>query len=55
MAEYFDGCPMCQWALEEIGPLHGPELPPPPRVERWSMSPEEWAGGGIAVQNGGIQ
>lgn len=41
----FDGCPMCMSELEQIGPVHGPELPPKPRVERWGMSPAEWAGG----------
>ena len=42
------GCEACQYELEELGPVYGPERPPVPRfrVERWSMSPREWAGEG---------
>ena len=41
-------CPACQAELEmSIGPMHGPVLPPrnPMRLNRWSMTKEEWAGG----------
>jgi hypothetical protein len=43
---YFHGCPMCNYLLEQVGPMHGPDRPPVirPSVERWSMSPEEWFG-----------
>lgn len=44
--EIYDGCPACQMLLEGIGPVHGPEKPPPAGVDRWSMSPREWAGEG---------
>lgn len=39
-------CPICRFeAQQELGPVQGCELPPKPGVERWSMSPDEWAGG----------
>ncbi|GAB4980928.1 hypothetical protein MAHJHV61_00420 [Mycobacterium avium subsp. hominissuis] len=46
-----DRCPACRAELEQLGPEHGPVRPDRPGVWAWSMSPEEWAGGGIAVQN----
>lgn len=42
-----DGCPIRQYELELIGPVHGPERRPHPRVSRWSMSPAEWVGGSL--------
>lgn len=38
------GCLMCIAQQSEIGPVLGPVRPPKQRVERWSMSPAEWAG-----------
>ena len=43
--EVWDDCPACQYELEQIGPVHGPELPPR-RTAEWSMTPREWAGDG---------
>jgi len=42
------GCGQCQLDLEALGPVLGPERPPLRRFrqERWSMSPQEWAGEG---------
>jgi hypothetical protein len=41
-------CLACRYDLDRlVGPVHGPAVPPAPRarVERWSMTPAEWAGG----------
>lgn len=38
-------CLACQYEAEQLGPVQGCERPPRFRVERWSMTPDEWAGG----------
>lgn len=38
-------CLACRYEAEQLGPVQGCEPPPPFRVERWSMTPDEWAGG----------
>lgn len=40
------GCQACKFALDEYGPLQGPVVKYERfRVDRWGMSPAEWAGG----------
>lgn len=46
MTTVYDDCPACQALIETIGPVHGPERPPRPGIEAWSMTPREWAGEG---------
>lgn len=42
--KYHD-CPACRLEAESLGPVQGCETPVyRHRVERWSMSPAEWAG-----------
>ena len=45
-ANMFHDCPACRYEAESLGPVQGCEPPPVlrHRVERWSMSPAEWAG-----------
>lgn len=38
------GCQGCRDNVIQLGPVLGPELPPALGIERWSMTPAEWAG-----------
>jgi len=44
--DYHAGCPACRLDAERLGPVQGCDPPPAPRwrVERWSMTPREFAG-----------
>ena len=47
-----DGCPACLMELDTLGPVHGPAAPlGETTVYRGFATIDEWAGGGIAVQN----